>query len=1069
LSFNQPKLSSTINWNPIAITFANQSIVGTQPLDIFINRNNTIYVPHRQEPHILVWHEDNNNEVTIIPGNFTKPGSLFVTSNGDIYIDDGLENSRVQKWISSNKTWITVMNVNSTCSDLFVDINENLYCSLFYRHQVVQKPLNDFVITSNIVAGTGVAGSASNILNKPMGIFVDMNLDLYVTDCGNDRVQLFQSRQSNGITVAGSKSLNPTVSLNCPSGIVLDAEKYLFIVDMKKNRIIRSDTNGFRCLVGCHGSGAKSNQLIDPVVLSFDVSGNMYVTDQSNHRIQKFERMELTSANSFNQPQFCSTANWNPNAITFANQSIVGTQPLDIFINTNNTIYGANQQKQQILVWHEGSNNKVTIISGNFSDARSLFVTSNGDIYIADGLRYGRVQKWISSNKTWIILVDVNSACWGLFVDINENLYCSLPSRHQVIKKSLNDFVMVWDIVTGTGASGSASNELNAPRGIFVDTNLDLYVTECGNHRVQLFQSRQSNGITIAGSKSPSPTIALDCPSGVILDAEKYLFIVENRNHRIIRSDANGFRCLVGCRGSGAESNQLNSPVSLSFDVSGNMYVTDQSNHRIQKFEFLENSCALLFHQTKFCVTPVWNRKGITFANQKTLGSNPTTIFINGKNSVYTINKEKKQILVWYENNTDPTLVITNDFYNSSSLFVTSNGDIYIDNGEENDRVEQWKASTKKYSPVLFTYSSCKSLFVDTSDYLYCSMYSHHFVVKRYLYDLVLRSEIVAGTGIFGSTSKQLNGPIGIFIDAKFDLYVADCRNNRVQLFRSGKVDGETVAGRESSNTTISLDCPTGITFDAHKYLFIVDSNNHRIIRSGPNGFRCVVGCYGSGSQSTQLSLPSAISFDRSGNMFVVDAGNSRIQKFEYSGNSCVNPINIQFNSSFELTIDSPKYCRDYVKSNYYYQTFQINVHAADTYTLWSESNIDTYGYIYKNDFDPLQPFGNLLFQHSGYCNQGQLKFIVDLQANMQYILVVTTYFPNATGNFSIFISGQNEISIKKFSSRYHSCGIGDRCHFYSTTIGLPLEDILRGEVKPNTTLSDQSSSIKTSAALSII
>jgi hypothetical protein len=124
----------------------------------------------------------------------------------------------------------------------------------------------------------------------------------------------------------------------------------------------------------------------------------------------------------------------------------------------------------------------------------------------------------------------------------------------------------------------------------------------------------------------------------------------------------------------------------------------------------------------------------------------------------------------------------------------------------------------------------------------------------------------------------------------------------------------------------------------------------------------------------------------------------------------------MQFNYSSELTIYSPKYCRDYIKSNYYYQTLQINVHAEDTYTLWSESTIDTYGYIYKNGFDPLQPFENLLFQHGGYCNQGQLKFIVDLQANTRYILVVTTYFPNTTGIFSIFISGQNNVNVKKFS-----------------------------------------------------
>jgi hypothetical protein len=231
----------------------------------------------------------------IISGYFSNPDSLFVTSNGDIYIDDGQSIGRVQKWISSTNTFVTVMNVNSSCIGLFIDINDNLYCSMSNHHRVVKRWLNDLMMTSTVVAGTGTPGSASNELNYPSGIFIDVNLDLYVADCDNNRVQLFQSGQSNGITVAGSESPNPTISLSCPSGIVLDTEKYLFIVDQYNDRIVGSGPNGFRCLVGCHGKGSQSNQLNSPATLSFDRSGNMFVTDQGNHRIQKFEYLEKSS------------------------------------------------------------------------------------------------------------------------------------------------------------------------------------------------------------------------------------------------------------------------------------------------------------------------------------------------------------------------------------------------------------------------------------------------------------------------------------------------------------------------------------------------------------------------------------------------------------------------------------------------------------------------------------------------------------------------------------------------------------------------------------------------------
>ncbi|CAF1078635.1 unnamed protein product [Adineta steineri] len=593
LSFNQPKFSPTPIWNSNGITIANQSIVGEAPVAIFVNTNNTIYVANKENNTIVMWDEESANPTKTIHGDFTRPNSLFVTSNGDIYIDDGKKNGRVQKWMVETNNFVTVMNVNSTCYGLFVDINDTLYCSMFNHHQVVKRSLNDSVMSSNLVAaGTGIEGSDSNQLKNPLGIIVDVNLDLYVADCNNNRVQLFQLGESNAITVAGYTSLNPTITLACPSGIMLDAEKYLFIVDHGNDRIVGSGVNGFRCLVGCYGKGSQSNQLIFPFSFSFDHFGNIFVTDQDNSRIQKFLLMKDSFALSFNQPKFCPTATWNANGITIANQSIVGQYPHAIFVDTNNTVYIANRQNNTIVIWQEESVNSTNIIHGNLTEPASLFVTSNDDIYIDDGYKNGRVQKWSAETNTFVTVMNVNSSCWSMFVDIYDTLYCSMYRHDQVVKRSLNDAVMTSNCVAaGTGIQGSASNQLAGPRGIFVDVNLDLYVTDCQNNRVQLFHLGESNGIIVAGSTSLYPTITLFFPSGIILDAEKYLFIVDSNNHRIVGSGLNGFRCLVGCHGMGPQSNQLKNPSSLSFDRSGNIFVTDQYNHRIQKFKYFEESC----------------------------------------------------------------------------------------------------------------------------------------------------------------------------------------------------------------------------------------------------------------------------------------------------------------------------------------------------------------------------------------------------------------------------------------------------------------------------------------------
>ena len=179
----------------------------------------------------------------------------------------------------------------------------------------------------------------------------------------------------------------------------------------------------------------------------------------------------------------------------------------------------------------------------------------------------------------------------GLFLDIYNNLYCSLYDTHQVIERSFNDSANTTIIIAGNGTSGSASDMLDCPRGIFVNIDLNLYVADCNNDRIQFFQSGELNGTTIAGSAA-NGTITLSCPAGVVLDADGYLFISDSNNNRIIGSFPNGFRCIIGCSGSGSNSDQLSSPWGISFDSYGNLFVADGGNNRIQQFILSTNSCS---------------------------------------------------------------------------------------------------------------------------------------------------------------------------------------------------------------------------------------------------------------------------------------------------------------------------------------------------------------------------------------------------------------------------------------------------------------------------------------------
>ena len=260
---------------------------------------------------------------------------------------------------------------------------------------------------------------------------------------------------------------------------------------------------------------------------------------------------------------------------------------------------------QRIIVWFDGILTPARNISINSaSEIRSLFAIESGDFFVSTSNSSLGVIKWMLNSTSSISAMYTCQACWDLFVDINNVLYCSMGDFHQVVAKSLNSESNALRIVAGTGSSGSTSAALHDPRGLFVDINLDLYVVDQNNNRIQLFLSGQLIAITVAGNTSPTTTISLNKPAGVTLDADNYLFIIEYGGNRIVGSGPYGFRCLVGCTGSsGSASNQLSGPASLSFDSFGNIFVADITNNRVQKFSLISNSCGKINKHKKILIS----------------------------------------------------------------------------------------------------------------------------------------------------------------------------------------------------------------------------------------------------------------------------------------------------------------------------------------------------------------------------------------------------------------------------------------------------------------------------------
>jgi len=142
-----------------------------------------------------------------------------------------------------------------------------------------------FDINGNYLRGWGSKGTGNGQFNRPSGLIVDSDSNVYVVDGGNNRVQKFSSIGTYIGQWGGTGTGDGKFSF--PSYIGIDSSNNLYVMDSGNDRVeVFSATGVFLYALGSSGLG--DGQFADPIGIAVTSGGVVYGSDFTRNDVQKF-------------------------------------------------------------------------------------------------------------------------------------------------------------------------------------------------------------------------------------------------------------------------------------------------------------------------------------------------------------------------------------------------------------------------------------------------------------------------------------------------------------------------------------------------------------------------------------------------------------------------------------------------------------------------------------------------------------------------------------------------------------------------------------------------------------
>ncbi|HSA11776.1 MAG TPA: hypothetical protein P5205_15555 [Candidatus Paceibacterota bacterium] len=499
--------------------------------------------------------------------------------------------------------------------------------------------------TFTTLAGRAAQGSADGSgtaaqFNNPQAIaarHVGTGYELYVADRDNHTLR----KVVNGVvtTLAGlpgspgsQDGTTNTARFSAPSGVAVSASGTVYVADGNNHTIRKVTPQGVvTTLAGLPGlTGGQDGQsgearFNSPCGLALDNAGTLYVADKMNHTIRAITPAGLVTTLAGGLG-LCGSNDGTGSAARFSH-------PTGVAVDGAGNVYVADADNSTIrkvtpsgvvttlagMAGSYGSGDGPSL-SARFTLPQSITVDNATNLYVADSMNH-TVRKLTPQGTGWVVSTlaglagvsgsedDAGSAARfkspaGVAVDSQGRIYVA-DTRNNLIRRITSAgsvSTIAGDVWAGTPGStdgkGNAAT-FSTPSGAAVDSSRNIYVADAASSIIRVVNS-QGYVSTLAGNPGINGSVdgigseaLFYGPSGVAVDSVGNVYVADTTNHtiRYINWDGEvvtmaGIPGNPGSNDGPMETARFKYPSGVAVDSNGTVYVADRDNHSIRMVTF---------------------------------------------------------------------------------------------------------------------------------------------------------------------------------------------------------------------------------------------------------------------------------------------------------------------------------------------------------------------------------------------------------------------------------------------------------------------------------------------------